>query len=80
MTFDMYIWGDPSSDAADHWLDDALRAVPLPDGFLARLSRLADPPLEAPDDRDDNGHRTPTRGLADVSRRYEASSRRIRPC
>jgi hypothetical protein len=23
--------------AADHWLDDALRTVPLPDGFLDRV-------------------------------------------
>jgi hypothetical protein len=25
----------------DHWLDDALRAVPLPDGFLERVRLLA---------------------------------------
>ena len=29
-------------DAVDHWLDEALRAVPLPDGFFARMSTLAD--------------------------------------
>jgi hypothetical protein len=80
MTFDMYTWGDPSSDAVDHWLDDALRAVPLPDGFLARLSRLADRPPEHTGDRDDSDRRAATRGLSDVSRRHEASKRGIRPC
>lgn len=83
MTFDMYTWGDPSRDAVDHWLDEALRAVPLPDGFLARLSQLADRPPEHTDGRDDAGRRGPasasTRGLADVSRRLEASRRPIRP-
>jgi hypothetical protein len=89
MTFDMYTWGDPSRDAVDHWLDEALRAVPLPDGFIARLSRmadrqLADRPPENSDGRDDAGRRASahasTRGLADVSRRWDASSRPIRPC
>jgi hypothetical protein len=53
MTFDMTIWGSDnlwsgssSADAVDHWLDDALRSVPLPDGFFARLNRLADAPAE----------------------------------
>lgn len=84
MTFDMYTWGDPSRDAVDHWLDEALRAVPLPDGFLARVSQLADRPPERSDPRDDAGHRgsahPSTRGLSDVSRRLDASRRPIRPC
>ncbi len=85
MTFDMYTWGDSSPDAVDHWLDEALRAVPLPDGFLARVSQLADRPPEQSDRRDDDGRRTvacptSTRGLADVSRRIEAPRARIRPC
>jgi hypothetical protein len=87
MTFDLPIWrgdnawGDcPSADAADHWLDDALRAVPLPDGFFARLSRLADAPPERADDSDHNGRLAPTRGVAGTSRRFESSTRKIRPC
>jgi hypothetical protein len=84
MTFDMYTWGDPSRDAVDHWLDDALRAVPLPDGFLARVGKLAERPPECSEGRDDAGRRgsahASTRGLADVSRRLEASHRPIRPC
>lgn len=84
MTFEMYTWGDPSRDAVDHWLDEALRAVPLPDGFMARLSQLAERPPESSDSMDDAGRRAPkhaaTRGLADVSRRLEASRRPIRPC
>lgn len=31
-------------DAVDHWIDQALRAVPLPDGFLTRMTRLAERP------------------------------------
>jgi hypothetical protein len=30
-----------AADVSDHWIDEALRAVPLPDGFLTRMSRLA---------------------------------------
>src|SRR3990172_342082 len=42
-----------SADSADHWLDEALRAVPLPDGFLTRMSTLAETALpEAADGRD----------------------------
>ena len=29
------------AEVSDHWIDEALRAVPLPDGFLTRMSRLA---------------------------------------
>ena len=37
--------GDLAPDrVADHWLDEALRAVPLPDGFLTRMTRLAERP------------------------------------
>jgi hypothetical protein len=94
MTFDMHTWGDyssadgfdhgPAGDAIDHWLDDRLRAVPLPDGFFARLRRLADPAPDVADDRGDNGrrgqaHHSSTRGLSDVSRRYATAKGRIRP-
>jgi len=80
MTFDLNIWGsEASADVADHWLDDALRAVPLPDGFLARVSRLADAPTERADDRDHDGPLAPTRGLVGSTRRHEASTRRIWP-
>ena len=97
MTFDMYSWGSygsagdfgsadrfGSADVVDHWLDDALRAVPLPDGFFARLSRLADAPPERSDDRDGNdrlapAHKATTRGLSSVTRPREASRRGIRP-
>jgi len=78
MTCNLNIWGsDPSADAVDHWLDDALRAVPVPDGFLARVIRLADAPPEQADDRDHDGPLAHTRGLADSARRHEASRRRI---
>ena len=86
MTFDLHIWGgdnnsgsDPSADAVDHWLDEALRAVPLPDGFFARLSRLADAPPERADERDLDGPIAPTRGLSGRSWRCEASNREIWP-
>lgn len=92
MTFDIYSWGSNgsagdygsadrfgSADVVDHWLDDALRAVPLPDGFLARVSRLAEAPPERSDDRDDNDRLAPTRGLSSATRRREASRRGIRP-
>lgn len=76
MTLDMNTWGSgPPDDAVDSWLDDALRAVPLPDGFFARLSRLADAPPEIADERDRNDSLTRTRGLSGTSRRYEASTR-----
>jgi len=80
MNFEMNTWGDYSSaDAVDHWLDDALRAVPLPDGFFERLSRLSDSPPERADDRDHDGHLAPNRGVAGTSRRLESSTRKIRP-
>jgi hypothetical protein len=31
----------PRAEPPDHWLDDALRTVPLPAGFLARVGLLA---------------------------------------
>lgn len=33
----------PSDEVSDDWLDDALRTVPLPRGFLDRMSVLAQP-------------------------------------
>jgi len=37
--------GDLAADrVADHWMDEALRTVPLPDGFLTRMTRLAERP------------------------------------
>jgi hypothetical protein len=84
MTFEMHSWGsEPSTDGGDrwldHWLDDALRAVPVPDGFLARLNRLADAPVDGTEHRDDSGERTrertATRGLSTSSAHYEASRR-----
>jgi hypothetical protein len=43
MTFEMDSLDDEvSADAVDHWLDEALRAVPLPDGFLTRMRTLAE--------------------------------------
>ena len=48
MTFDLdSLGGYPSADPSDHWLDAALRAVPLPDGFYQRISTLADLPARA---------------------------------
>jgi hypothetical protein len=53
MTFDMYrLCDDPLDGAVDHWLDEALRAVPLPDGFFLRMSTLADAPPDRADGRD----------------------------
>jgi len=31
----------PHRDTPDDWLDEALRTIPLPDGFLTRMSHLA---------------------------------------
>lgn len=87
MTFEMHGWGselsaDGSDRWLDHWLDDALRAVPVPDGFLARLSRLADAPNDGAEHRDDAGERSrermATRGLSGATSRYEASRRENR--
>jgi hypothetical protein len=66
-----------SADVADHWLDDALRAVTLPEGFLARVSRLADAPPDRSDGRDDNDRSAATRGLSSVTQRREALRRGI---
>ncbi len=70
--------GYPASDVTDHWLDDALRGVPLPEGFLARLSRLSEAPPARDEDRDHNGRFVPTRGLAGTAPRGGASKRDIR--
>lgn len=32
---------DNAADLADHWLDEALCTVPLPDGFLSRMTAFA---------------------------------------
>jgi hypothetical protein len=29
------------SDVGEHWLDEALRSVALPEGFLSRMAKLA---------------------------------------
>lgn len=71
--------GDSSLDGLDHWLDAALCAVPLPDGFFTRLRRIADASPHRVDDRDRNGHVAPLRDLAGAARRYEASPREIWP-
>jgi hypothetical protein len=79
MTFDIYSWGSEASfDAMDHWLDDALRAVPLPDGFFARLNRLAEGPPDRADDKEDSDRPKPTRGLSGSSRRFQSSGGEIR--
>lgn len=89
MTFDLDRWaGDGASsgqgapDVADHWLDDALRAVSLPDGFFGRLAKLADAPLGRSDsydgERDRNDRYISTRGLSGTTPRGGASSREIR--
>lgn len=85
MTFDLNRWGSDcipgengAPDVADHWLDDTLRGVPLPDGFLARLSRLSDAPPARDEDRDHNGRFAPTRGLSGTAPRGGASTREIR--
>jgi hypothetical protein len=82
MTFDLYSAGGfPYSEAADPWLDDALRSVPLPDGFLARMISLAKepPPLnEFADSRSNSRDRADrfvaTRGLAGTTGRRGASN------
>ena len=33
----------PAEDPSDDWLDEALRTVPLPSGFLDRMSVLSQP-------------------------------------
>ena len=90
MTFEMYRPGEdsladgPSADVVDHWLDEALRAVPLPDGFFARMCTLADSPPDRADDsradgRDNSAHPLPQRRTDGTSRRSEASTRGSRP-
>jgi hypothetical protein len=86
MSFDLYsASGFPYSDAADHWIDDALRAVSLPDGFLARMNMLAnEPPVTRAaaetrsGGRDHSDRFLATRGLAGTTRRREASNGRNR--
>ncbi|HEY4233174.1 MAG TPA: hypothetical protein VGM76_07095 [Lacipirellulaceae bacterium] len=41
------------ADPADRWLDDALRTVPLPAGFLARVGLLAGATAAKSSDRGD---------------------------
>jgi hypothetical protein len=64
MTFEIDNSGDdPSADVADHWLDEALRAVPLPDGFLTRMRTLADSAeCEVAGSRAHSGDLMPSRG------------------
>lgn len=89
MTFDLNRWGSDGAsdgngapDLTDHWLDDALRAVPLPDGLLGRLAKLADLPPGRSDSHDGergrNDRFAPTRGLSGTVPRGGASSREIR--
>lgn len=89
MTFDLDRWagdgasdGDGAPDVADHWLDDALCAVPLPEGFLGRIAKLADAQPGRNDfyegERDRNDRFAPTRGLSGTTPRGGASSREIR--
>jgi hypothetical protein len=80
MTFDMYrSGGDPLEDAVDHWLDEALRAVPLPDGFFARMCTLADAPPDRADGRDGAAQRQPHRGADATLRPAQASTYVGRP-
>jgi hypothetical protein len=82
MTFDLYSAGGfPFTDAADHWLDDALRSVPLPDGFLARMNSLAKESSPSKDfmdgranGRDHADRFAATRGLAGTTGRRGASN------
>ena len=85
MSTELYRWGSDgasgdyaAADVTDHWLDDALRGVPLPEGFLARLSRLSEAPPARDEDRDHDGRFAPTRGLAGTAPRGGASKRDIR--
>jgi hypothetical protein len=82
MRIDVYRWGsagrpddDGVADAVDDWLEDALCAVPLPDGFFARLGRLSELPPGRDDDRGRDGRCAPTRGLAGTAPRDRASRR-----
>lgn len=82
MTFDLYSAGGfPYSEAADPWLDDALRSVPLPDGFLARMISLANEPPPSKEfadsrsnSRDHADRFAATRGLAGTTGRRGASN------
>jgi hypothetical protein len=82
MTFDLYSAGGfPYSDAADTWLDDALRSVPLPDGFLSRMISLAKEPPPSKEfadsrsnSRDHADRFAATRGLAGTTGRRGASN------
>jgi len=75
MTFDMYrSCDDPSDGAVDHWLDEALRAVPLPDGFFVRMSTLADAPSDRADGRDGTGQLPPHRRVDGAAQPARAST------
>jgi hypothetical protein len=80
MTFDMYrTCDDRSEDTVDHWLDEALRAVPLPDGFFARMCTLADAPPDRADGRDGAAQRPLHRRADATSRPAQASTHVGRP-
>jgi hypothetical protein len=53
----------------DHWLDEALRAVPLPDGFLTRVRMLASgaDASSVADDRGFSAGRVPDAGRRPMS-------------
>jgi hypothetical protein len=38
---DAFADGSAVVESSDHWIDEALRTVPLPAGFLTRMSLLA---------------------------------------
>jgi hypothetical protein len=89
MNFDLERWGSDGAadghgapEVADHWLDDALRSVPLPDGFLGRLAKLAETTPGRGEMRDGERDRSDrfaaTRGLSGTTPRGGASSREIR--
>lgn len=80
MTFDMYrSYDGRSADAADHWLDEALRAVPLPDGFFVRMCTLADAPPDGADGRDGAAHLPSHRRADGTIRPARASTNFGRP-
>jgi hypothetical protein len=80
MTFDMYrSCDDPLDGAVDHWLDQALRAVPLPDGFFSRMCTLADAPPDRADGRDGAAYRQSDRRADRTSLPAQSSTRGSRP-
>jgi len=69
----------PSSEGIEHWLDEALRAVPLPDGFFMRMCTLADSPPDRADGRDHSASLLHERRINGGLQRSEASTRRRYP-